>query len=167
MLVREVIEAIESKEITIQSLADKYKVSTRTIQNKIKKAGFTWNHTEGKYIPSQDVTEDILSTPFDNLMNNTAKQIKSNTGDSKQSQKHVKGDSIPRQTAKQETASTKEYDTLDYLLFGEQIKNSKRQYKGFYFDADIISIIDNVKAGNKSDLVNEALRKVFKAKGLL
>lgn len=43
----------------------------------------------------------------------------------------------------------------------------KRVFKAFYLDADIISVIDNIDSGIKSDLVNECLRKVFKDKGLL
>jgi hypothetical protein len=40
-------------------------------------------------------------------------------------------------------------------------------YRGFYFDDDVLSIIDQVPKSYKSELVNEALRKVFKEKGLL
>jgi hypothetical protein len=43
---------------------------------------------------------------------------------------------------------------------------SKRVYRGFYFD-DVLRIIDRVPKSYKSELVNEALRKVFKEKGLI
>lgn len=40
-------------------------------------------------------------------------------------------------------------------------------YWGFYFDYDVLSIIDCVLKSYKFELVNEVLRKVFKEKGLL
>ncbi|MFD9365201.1 HTH domain-containing protein [Priestia megaterium] len=40
MLVKEMLNKIMVKEITIKELADKYDVSTRTIQLKIKKLGY-------------------------------------------------------------------------------------------------------------------------------
>lgn len=63
-----------------------------------------------------------------------------------------------------EKAST--VDAIDLLLQSPKDR-SKRVYRGFYFDNDVLSIIDRVPKSYKSELVNEALRKVFKEKGLL
>lgn len=52
------------------------------------------------------------------------------------------------------------------LLAGKKV-HSKRVYRGFYFDEDILNIIDRVPKNYKSELVNESLRKIFKDKGLL
>jgi hypothetical protein len=57
-------------------------------------------------------------------------------------------------------------DAIDLLLQNPKDR-SKRVYRGFYFDDDVLSIIDRVPKSYKSELVNEALRKVFKEKGLL
>ncbi|MCJ7992914.1 hypothetical protein MUB15_33200 [Priestia sp. OVS21] len=57
-------------------------------------------------------------------------------------------------------------DAIDILLQNPKDR-SKRVYRGFYFDDDVLSIIDRVPKSYKSELVNEALRKVFKEKGLL
>jgi hypothetical protein len=57
-------------------------------------------------------------------------------------------------------------DAIDILLQNPKDR-SKRIYRGFYFDDDVLSIIDRVPKSYKSELVNEALRKVFKEKGLL
>ncbi|EGI2115166.1 hypothetical protein FH832_003247, partial [Listeria monocytogenes] len=57
-------------------------------------------------------------------------------------------------------------DAIDLLLQSPKDR-SKRVYRGFYFDDDVLSIIDQVPKSYKSELVNEALRKVFKEKGLL
>ena len=61
----------------------------------------------------------------------------------------------------------KELDKIDRLLMQTDSYHNKRVYRGFYWDADIISVIDNVKHGNKSDLMNEIVRTVLKAKGLV
>lgn len=57
-------------------------------------------------------------------------------------------------------------DSIDLLLQHPK-ERAKRVYPGFYFDDDVLSIIDRVPKNYKSELVNEALRKVFKEKGLL
>jgi len=57
-------------------------------------------------------------------------------------------------------------DVIDVLLIGTKA-SSKRVYQGFYFDKDVLSIINSVPKSYKSELINEALRKVFKEKGLL
>ncbi|GAB1802354.1 MAG TPA: hypothetical protein VNR38_22510 [Ureibacillus sp.] len=53
------------------------------------------------------------------------------------------------------------------MLLQNPKDRSKRVYRGFYFDDDVLRIIDRVPKSYKSELVNEALRKVFKEKGLV
>ncbi|MBU8691215.1 hypothetical protein KM918_28455, partial [Priestia megaterium] len=64
------------------------------------------------------------------------------------------------------STTTSKVDAIDLLLQNPKDR-SKRVYRGFYFDDDVLSIIDRVPKSYKSELVNEALRKVFKEKGLL
>lgn len=61
-------------------------------------------------------------------------------------------------------ASKKTSDNIDRLLSG---KKTKKVYRGFHFDTDVISVIDSVDIGVKSELINECLRSVFKSKNLL
>lgn len=60
-----------------------------------------------------------------------------------------------------------ELDTIDRLLLQNDSDNSQRVYRGFYWDSDIIKVIDGIKHGNKSDLLNEIVRRVLKEKGLI
>lgn len=166
MLVKDIIEGIETKKFTVSQLAEKYQVTKRTIQGKIKSLGFTWDAKGMKYDHTA-VPEDTYSLVFDDLMqskgNTSRKHEKSNT-------KHSGSNESDMYTARKETATSKqeeEYDRLDYLLFGRQKNDADRMYRGYYIDNDLLSIIDNVKTGNKSDLINECLRYVFKQKGLL
>jgi hypothetical protein len=66
---------------------------------------------------------------------------------------------------KTESTSTRndEMDSIDILLAGKKAHN-KRVYRGFYFDEDKLNIIDRVPKNYKSELVNEALRNIFKIK---
>ena len=63
--------------------------------------------------------------------------------------------------------SESELDSIDLLLMQSETASNQRVYRGFYWDKDIINFLDNVKHGNKSDLMNEIVRNVLKAKGLI
>lgn len=58
-------------------------------------------------------------------------------------------------------------DVIDRILFQKELESDSRIYRGFYLDADIVNVIDSVRHGSKSELVNEILRKVLQEKGLL
>ncbi|WP_232454583.1 hypothetical protein [Domibacillus aminovorans] len=60
-----------------------------------------------------------------------------------------------------------EYDSIDKLLMQNERDRKQRVYRGFYWNTDIIDFLDNVKHGNKSDLMNEIVRSVLKDKGLI
>jgi hypothetical protein len=73
-----------------------------------------------------------------------------------------------KQINEKQNEHASELDTLDILLQASKMKaEQKRIYRGFYWDEDILKVLDSIKHGNKSDVVNEALRKVFREKGLL
>ncbi|MED4029660.1 hypothetical protein P4672_25840 [Priestia megaterium] len=141
MLVKEMLNKIIVKEITIKELADTYDVSTRTIQLKIKKLGYEWDSKQSIY---RYVGKDPepLDLDFSTLISKTNK--------------------MPAE----QKQSNSEVDAIDILLENPKDR-SKRVYRGFYFDDDVLSIIDRIPKNYKSELVNEALRKVFKEKGLL
>ncbi|MEC0111560.1 hypothetical protein P4H27_31885 [Paenibacillus taichungensis] len=48
-------------------------------------------------------------------------------------------------------------EAVKRLVTGEDI-NKNRTYRGFYFDEDVLAVIDSAKSGKKSDLINELLR---------
>jgi hypothetical protein len=57
------------------------------------------------------------------------------------------------------STSNDEMDSIDMLLAGKKA-HFKRIYRGFYFDEDILNIIDRVPKNYKSEWVNESLRKI-------
>ncbi|MFI8496718.1 hypothetical protein ACIGC1_28475 [Peribacillus butanolivorans] len=158
MLVKELIHKIENKEIKIKEIASQYQVSDRSIQSKIKNLGYQWDSKNAKYDYIGAEPEPI-DVDFHNLFDK-----KANTN-RKIARKEVSGTTITSKEKVIPKESNSEYDVIDILL--ESKPKAERVYRGFYFDEDVIGIIDTVDKRKKSELVNQALRKVFKDKGLL
>ncbi|MGG1910870.1 HTH domain-containing protein [Priestia megaterium] len=166
MLVKKMLNGIMMKEITIKELADQYDVSTRTIQLKIKKLGYEWDSKEGIYRYVGEESEP-LDVDFSTLISKNSKmpaEQKLATSEVAASTSYVDESESTSTSTSSSKAST--VDAIDLLLQSPKDR-SKRVYRGFYFDDDVLSIIDRVPKSYKSELVNEALRKVFKEKGLL
>jgi len=169
MLVKDVVQYIESKSISIKELSQKHNVSDRTIQNKIKGLGFKWLPKERKYeyVGSDDI-EKAYAIEWESLFDSTSqasiKKKHSNSMAKSEVQAGQKEIASTTQVKEKQDAST--IDSIDKLLAGKN-KNEGRKYRGFYFDSDVLSIIDGVDSGTKSELVNQCLRKIFKDKGLL
>jgi hypothetical protein len=164
MLVKKMLNGIMMKEITIKELADRYNVSTRTIQSKIKKLGYEWDSKESIYRYVGEESEPV-DVDFSTLISKNSKmpaEQKLATSEVAASTSYV--DESESTSTSSSKAST--VDAIDLLLQSPKDR-SKRVYRGFYFDDDVLSIIDRVPKSYKSELVNEALRKVFKEKGLL
>ena len=152
MLVKEILNKIMLKEMTIKELAALYNVSDRTIQSKIKKLGYEWNSKKSIYNYVGEDPEPV-DIDFSTLFGQTSKML----AEQKQTKSEI---------AASASTSTSKVDAIDILL-QNPMNRLKRVYRGFYFDDDVLSIIDRVPKSYKSELVNEALRKVFKEKGLL
>lgn len=58
-------------------------------------------------------------------------------------------------------------DMIDQLLNAKPKELKNRTFKGFYYDSDVLSVIDSLPTGKRSDLINEVLREVFKERGRL
>jgi transcriptional antiterminator len=168
MLVKEILNKIMVKEITIKELADTYEVSTRTIQLKIKKLGYEWDSKQSIY---RYVGEDPepLDLDFSTLISkNSTIPVEQKQADSEAaaSVSYLNESESTNNSVSKASTTTSKVDAIDLLLQSPKDR-SKRVYRGFYFDDDVLSIIDRVPKSYKSELVNEALRKVFKEKGLL
>ena len=173
------IEAIANKELKIIDLAENYGTSDRTIQTKIKKLGFVWvaKETRHNFIGTDEsvfnltIDEVFKSNPTSNKAVNTniektSKEVAVTVHDTSKNaseiDSEIKSKSEVTKTSPKAVNNTS--DNIDRLLAGKKVKKA---YRGFYFDDDVLSVIDNVNSGVKSELINECLRKVFKDKGLL
>ena len=168
MLVKKMLNGIMMKEITIKELADQYGVSTRTIQSKIKKLGYEWDSKESiyRYIGEESEPLDVdFSTLISKNSKMPAKQKLVNN-EVAASISYLNESENTSASSSKASINDSKVDAIDLLLQSPK-ERSKRIYRGFYFDDDVLGIIDRVPKSYKSELVNEALRKVFKEKGLL
>lgn len=168
MLVKKMLNGIMMKEITIKELADQYDVSTRTIQLRIKKLGYEWDSKQSIYRYVGEEPEP-LEVDFNTLISKTNKmpaEQKQTNSEIAASVCYLNESESTSDSVSKASTTTSKVDAIDILLQNPKDR-SKRVYRGFYFDDDVLSIIDRVPKSYKSELVNEALRKVFKEKGLL
>lgn len=165
MLVSEIIHKIMTKEMIIKELAELYGVSDRTIQMKIKKLGYEWDSKQSiyNYVGELPEPSDI---DFSTLFAGKNNISKSEINKSKSEIASTRTSEIKSKSKTKASTSNDEMDSIDMILASKK-SHSKRVYRGFYFDEDILNIIDRVPKNYKSELVNESLRKVFKDKGLL
>lgn len=171
MLVREVIEGIESRTILNKDLAEQYGVTGKTVSTKIKRLGFKWIANEMKYEfeGNDEELEAAYNTDWDSLFQagyrSKQKPIKKPVDVSDtNADKNTKATPKPSQAPKQ---APKSMDKIDMLLNTKLTKQQNKTYRGFYLDEDVRDVLDKVGSGNKSELVNECLRVVFESKGLL
>jgi hypothetical protein len=168
MLVKKMLNGIMMKEITIKELADQYDVSTRTIQLRIKKLGYEWDSKQSIYRYVGEEPEP-LEVDFNTLISKNSKvpaEQKQTNSEVAASISNVNESESTSASFPKSSTNASIVDAIDILLQDPR-NRPKRVYRGFYFDEDVLSIIDRVPKSYKSELVNEALRKVFKEKGLL
>ncbi|MEH6855196.1 HTH domain-containing protein [Priestia megaterium] len=168
MLVKKMLNGIMMKEITIKELADQYDVSTRTIQLRIKKLGYEWDNKQSIYRYVGEEPEP-LEVDFNTIISKTNKmpvEQKQTNSEIAASISYLNESESTSDSVSKASTTTSKVDAIDLLLQSPKDR-SKRVYRGFYFDDDVLSIIDRVPKSYKSELVNEALRKVFKEKGLI
>ncbi|MCM3187045.1 HTH domain-containing protein [Priestia megaterium] len=168
MLVKEILNKMIVKELTIKELADTYDVSTRTIQSKIKKLGYEWDSKQGMYSYVGEDPEP-LELDFSTLISkNSTMPVEQKLANNEvaASTSYVNESESINDSFEKASTNASTVDAIDLLLQSPKDR-SKRVYRGFYFDDDVLSIIDRVPKSYKSELVNEALRKVFKEKGLI
>lgn len=170
MIVKELLEGFRTKTLNREELSKQYNCSDKTITNKIKGLGFVWNRTTKKheYQGPPEQEEALLNMDVAELFTKRMGGRKLYE-DSRLSGLPVSQDNPQQPTQAQNGAQdslSSQLSLLDDLLNNKPTR-SKAVYRGYYFDPDIIHVIDNTQGGNKSKLINEALRIVFKAKGLL
>lgn len=162
MLVKDVLSKIEKKETSVKELAEAYGVSTRTVQNKIKKLGFTWNPKKAVY--QYFVSDEESSASYEEASEMEFASLFSSAFTGK-SEREVAATTVRSERKAKPKQIDDEYSIIDEILGAKQ---EKKDYRGFYLTADVLKVIDSVAdKRKKSELVNEALRIVFRNRGLL
>jgi hypothetical protein len=169
MTVKDVIVAIGKGELKIRDLAKEFGKSDRTIQAKIKALGYKWNPKNAvyeavgeAYSPEND--SKIFADLFDVSPLKKALQASQEVAVAKESNKKSKASHKQNNNATTVIHETPQ-DAIDYILFGSRKVN--RVQRAYYIDKDLADIIDKIEGKQKSNLVNECIRKVFQEKGIL
>lgn len=160
MDVSTVISSISSGQIKVDDLASVYGKSNRTIQKYIKSLGYTWSAKERKYLATGDSYNSINDSKL-------FTEIVESYSDTKKPTKTINSTKGVNNTVDDSTATdVSTVDSIDRILFSKSVE-SQRVQRAYYIDKDIASVIDTVDNKQKSNLVNECLRRIFKEKGLL
>lgn len=165
MLVRDLLHKIMSKEMKIKDVATMYGVSDRTIQSKIKKLGYEWDSKNSVYhyvLEEPEPLEVDFSTLFGRKQNSSKRIAKKEVN---RGEVEAAATSIASKKVVKNNEDNNEYQLIDSLL--DNKPKSNKLYRGFYLDEEIVNIIDRVEKRKKSELVNEALKIVFRNRGLL
>lgn len=164
MLVKDVITGMEAGTITGKQLSEQYAISTRTISKKIKQLGYLYDNTNKTYTFIGDDLETTENTDFGALFRTNQRIYDATLPVPKPIKQSTDKPTQPAKPKKKIPAKNSELDAIDKLLMPVKDKPD-RIYRGYYFDADLLAIID--VSPNKSALINECIRAVFNQKGLL
>ena len=178
MKIKEILALSQTKKVA--EIAKEFlEVGEKKAVEGLKKAGCY--NTSGKRGWYFDGDESILEQSIYDFVAPTkgkAKAVKSNASISASKEiastveTPVKESNVTSNTSKTTVKASKktvtsDLDPIDVLLLQNQEESENRTYRGFYWDKDIISFLDSIKHGNKSDLMNEIVRTVLKDKGLI
>ena len=139
------------------------------IQNKISKLGYKWNSRLAKYEGTGDLYKvENDSILFADLFNKKPlKQATTISNSTKTVESKSQLDNKKKSVAFENSTDSKKStdDSIDSILFGK--KKSSRVQRAYYLDKELAAIIDKIEGKQKSNLVNECIRKVFEEKGIL
>lgn len=192
MKIGEILEALKVEGVKVSDVAKTIKgISEKPLRKALKDAGYHFSNSGVKgwhYIGEGD--EPLDKSIFDYAKKRERKatvkadasmvKAKANSEITSASKETAVATDIEAPTSKTDAstselkasnselkASTSGLDAIDMHLQKKASESKDRTYRGFYLDNDLLTIIDTVARGSKSDLINDVIRKVFREKGLL
>lgn len=180
MKIKDILELTKTRKVA--EIAKEFlEVGEKKAVEGLKKAGCTFTSGKPGWYLAEGINESVLEKSLYEFVTPTkgkAKAVKSNASISASKEiastveTPVKESNVTSETSKTTVKASKktvtsELDSIDVLLLQNQEESENRTYRGFYWDKDIISFLDGIKHGNKSDLMNEIVRTVLKDKGLI
>lgn len=158
MTVSTVISSVSSGHLKVNDLALAYGKTDRTIQKYIRSLGYVWSPKEKGYLPIGDSYDSINDSRL------FSEIVESYVTVASSKRKKTVSNKKTNDTVDNNNVST--VDSIDRILFSKALE-SKRVQRAYWIDEDIASVIDRVNNKQKSNLVNECLRRIFEEKGLL
>ena len=177
MLVRDLIALLNEPHVTVESIAKpRIGVGDRRVRKALKEAGAVYVNRHGWKFQGVEANldrpiHDFIRSESNTKASNSVIKATNNTSASNNASTKPVLEKVAASSDEAKTmftnVSKSDIDKIDVLLGKNEAGKKDRVYRGFYFDKDIIEVIDGVKHGNKSDLVNEIVRLVLKDRGLL
>lgn len=173
MLVKDIIEGYANKTVSRKELAEQHNVTIKTISNKIARLGYKWDRDaqRHKYVGDEAKREEIENTDFATLFEPNYVAPKQPKTSPVSKPDAVAGKDTKTQANKpvgsSNQAQSSLFDDIDEIAILLKQEKQEKTYRGFYIDNDVIAVLDKVADGNKSKIVSQSLRAVFKAQGLL
>jgi uncharacterized membrane protein YheB (UPF0754 family) len=178
MKIREILELTKTK--PIKDLAKELPVGEKNIRAilkslnaeppKVGTSGWTFENVK---------TEDLERDISEFVRKAKTKKVASNSTNSSKINEHIQNDKqhdkIETNTSKiknenkgdSSMTNTSVKDEIANMLKGQEKEKPAKRFKGFYLDEDVANAIDNIKAGNKSDVVSKIIRTYLKENNLL
>lgn len=169
MNIKELVHGIMQGEINpYHDLTNQYDISRDTVRRRLKDLGLKWDYRN-------EVLEGELKEEFAEMDADELFKKEKQSGASKSKQKraiasiinNTQIDAQMHSSANAHESKEKQVDVFDMLLQPQASTKQKRVSRSFYFDHDVLEVLDNMKSGNKSDFVNEAIRHVLRMKGII
>jgi hypothetical protein len=176
MKIGEILEAIKTEEL--REIAKRIEgISEKPLRIALKKAGYEFSNKAPKgWHYTGEGAEPTDKSIFDYHTKTTAtKKSKASNNNSvdttnKTSNKTIKNNKDDAIIKIVKDDNGKEHDMkaeIQALIKGTSKEETNRVYKGIYFDQDIAHFLDNVKHGNKSEIVNMIMRQYLNENELL
>lgn len=175
MKVREIIEGVGGKKITLPDAAEQLNTTTRTLRSKLALLGMQWNQATRLYEYVGNPERKDIIMDFDiaaAIKERGNKSIKEATGGWVRPAPHT--DSVLQQLqqpgtiekVKQHAAANKPVKAEDWGIEFDSMPIKPRRFtRSFYIEEDIEAVLN--QARHKSDFINQALRIVFEGMELL
>lgn len=175
MKVREIIEGVGGKKITLPDAAEQLNTTTRTLRSKLGILGMQWNQGTRMYdyVGNPERKDAVLDFDIEiAIRERSSRAIKEVTGEWERPLsapddmmlKLLDADTIKK--VKERAAEHKPVKADNGRIEPDAPPVNPRRYtRGYYIDEDVDAVLNKVR--HKSDFVNQALRIVFEGMELL
>lgn len=147
----ELVEGFAAKSITKKSLMEQYGVSKDHLQKRLKEAGFVYDRAAQHYVYTGDLAD---------ISDQDVTAILAVAGTAKATAKATES------ATKESTSGIVQLDIFDVLIHGTDTSKKGKSQRAYYLDNEVLELLDSIK-GSKSAFVNEAIKAVFRQKGML
>jgi hypothetical protein len=172
--IKEILELTQTENIATIA-KNRLTIGEKALRDRLKSIGCTNQVGKKGWIFTGENTEILEKSIYEFAQVTATKKPKASNNNNVDTTNKTNNKTIKNNT-KYDTIkivkdeSRKEHDMkaeIQALIKGTSKEENNRVYKGIYFDRDIAEFLDNVKHGNKSEIVNMIMRQYLLENELL